>query len=157
MAANLLLGGAMFNFVGSLGANVVCSAVNTTVNGTLSVINLLMQTRPDISSDIEKYIDSSDLQLRLRVIQTIVADFKDIESSSAVHITLESLNETLLDLKNLIESIYKKKKEHMEKWFYKWRSCYLTVEYQQLKSLDLKIQGRFELLLEVNTLLKLKL
>jgi hypothetical protein len=136
----------------ALTIGVLSPIVSLSTNIICSIYYLISISKDDV--DLQNLLSESDILQDINVFKKVIEKYDDKEYEDKQHILLciNSINEVLIELDNIISLITDKIKRHNNKWFYYIRKYNIQKEKDCLINLIKKIHHRFEILIKVSSL-----
>ena len=129
---------------------ILTSGIQIATNLINSVNFLIKLSHSD--SDLKNLLTTSDVLDDLGIIKQFILEQKSREhTQQSVSVCIDSLNQTLIQLENNINSITQKIQNHRNLWFNFIRSYGIDEEKKQIPILINKMRHRFELTIKMIT------
>lgn len=128
---------------------IIRSSVSITSNLIASISYLSTISRNDF--ELQKLLDIVE---DITIIKTFVEEKESTTNSKTIGMCIKSLNDPLMKLEHVIDSITKKIHSHKDKWFNSIRSYDIAKEKEQIPVLVNQMKHRFEMLIKVSSTLR---
>jgi len=120
-------------------------------NLVTSVLYLKNMSHTDY--ELKSLMTNTDLLEDIGIIKTFIEEKKLNNSSQTIHVCIDNLNQTLLNLEGNINSITNKIENHKKLWFHSFRSYDIEYEKAQIPKLIEQMKHRFEILIKISSVI----
>ena len=150
MLSSFILGGKIVSIVGLVGTDVVVKTLTASSTSIINIITHLSTTEFPNSESIKKALLETDIELKMKVINSLVNDLKKkINLAEAINIALGSLAETTEKIHNQLDLIKDKIEYHKLKYFQTWRNLNCDENLNNIKKLNNILDKRLDLLTKI--------
>ena len=150
MLSSFILGGKIVSIVGLVGTDVVVKTLTASSTSIINIITHLSTTEFPNSESIKKALLETDIELKMKVINSLVNDLKKkINLDEKINIALGSLAETTEKIHNQLDLIKDKIEYHKLKYFQTWRNLNCDENLNNIKKLNNILDKRLDLLTKI--------
>lgn len=107
--------------------------------------------------NLNTLLEDYDIEYTLNIIETFCKELettylenKEEDKNNSLHLCLNGIHQSIECLSNNLQLIHKKQEEHKLKYFYYWRSCDISSEYNIIEKEIKRLNNRFDLLVKLN-------
>ena len=108
--------------------------------------------------NLNSLLEDYDIEYTLNIIETFCKELEEKDENNlenkekinSLHLCLNGIHQSIDCLSNNLQLIHKKQEEHKLKYFYYWRTCDISGEYNIIEKEIKRLNNRFDLLVKLN-------
>tara|TARA_B110000208_G_scaffold37267_1_gene49319 strand:- start:229 stop:681 length:453 start_codon:yes stop_codon:yes gene_type:complete len=145
---SLIIIGGTNTLLSFIGKDVICKTISNTCSSILVLINYLLYSANN-SIGIKDKLEVLDLHTKINIVTLIVEEnIEKYNDKKSINLIFNYINEILSKLREELECLKNKIIKHNNLYFSNFRKIDLTINYNNILSLNTILDNRFNLLIK---------